>query len=68
MAGLWARALDACEARNEPVTDAYGRRLRLHQLPADLLALTDPRAVVVDSTRLPEDIVNWPAWVAEEQP
>ncbi|HEY0190927.1 MAG TPA: MG2 domain-containing protein [Kofleriaceae bacterium] len=68
MAGLWQAALAACEARGLGVDDAYGRRLRLGRLPGDLLALTDPRAVIVDATRLPEDIENWPAWVGKENP
>jgi hypothetical protein len=68
MAQLWKAALDACARRGLPVDDAYGHRLVLWRLPADLLALTDPRAVVVDATRLPEDVENWPAWVAKEKP
>lgn len=68
MAALWRDALDACRARGEPVTDAYGRPLRLALLPPDLLALTDPRAVVVVGTRLPEDVENWAQWVAKERP
>lgn len=68
LSDLWARAIAGCEARKEAVTDAYGRRLRLHQLPSDLLALTDPRVVVMNGTRLPEDIENWSAWVKEKQP
>ena len=68
MARLWRAALDACAARGERVTDAYGRALRLSRLPADLLSLTDPRAVVVVATRLTEDVENWPAWVAREKP
>ncbi|MFN7132376.1 MAG: hypothetical protein ACK4N5_09840, partial [Myxococcales bacterium] len=68
LAKLWEQALAACEARNEPVRDAYGRRLKLSQLPQDLLALTEPRAVVIEGTRLPEDIENWSAWVAREKP
>ena len=68
MAALWGKALEACERRGERVVDAYGRRLRLSRLPADLLALTDPRAVVVVGTRLPEDVENWAAWVARERP
>jgi hypothetical protein len=68
MARLWRAALDACAARGLAVDDAYGHRLVLWRLPADLLALTDPRAVVVDATRLPEDVENWPAWVAKEKP
>ena len=63
-AGARARA----SARGETVDDAYGRRLKLSRLPPDLLALTDPRAVVVVGTRLPEDVENWAAWVAKERP
>ncbi|KFA89840.1 MG2 domain-containing protein [Archangium violaceum] len=68
MAKLWEKALEACEKRGEAVTDAYGRRLKLSRLPQELLALTDPRAVVVNGTRLPEDVENWGAWVAREAP
>ena len=68
MAELWGKALDACTARGEKVDDAYGRRMRLSRLPADLLSLTDPRAVVIDGTRLTEDVENWDAWVAKEKP
>ncbi len=68
MAKLWNAALEACNARGEPITDAYGRRLTLSRLPADLLSLTDPRAVIVMGTRLPEDVENWAQWVAKEKP
>ncbi len=68
MAGLWSDALEACEARDESVRDAYGRPLRLHRLPGDLLTMTDPHAVVLDGARLPEDVENWTAWVHKEQP
>ncbi|HEX3757554.1 MAG TPA: MG2 domain-containing protein [Kofleriaceae bacterium] len=68
MAGLWRAALDACAAHGQRVDDAYGRRMRLSRLPPDLLSLTDPRAVVAVATRLPEDVENWPAWVARERP
>lgn len=68
MAGLWQKALAACAKRGEPITDAYGRRLRLSRLPPDLLALTDPRAVVVVGTRLPEDVEDWTSWVRKEKP
>jgi hypothetical protein len=68
MSRLWTAALEECAKRKEAVTDAYGRRLALHRLPPDLLALTDPRVVVVNGTRLPEDVESWPAWVARERP
>jgi len=68
MARLWDRAMSECKKRGEDVTDAYGRPLRLSRLPQDLLALTDPRAVVLTGTRLSEDVENWNAWVAKEMP
>lgn len=68
MADLWDEALDALDDRDQGVHDAYGRRLKLSRLPPELLALTDPRAVVLDSTHLPEDVEDWALWVAREQP
>ncbi|HEU0030654.1 MAG TPA: MG2 domain-containing protein [Kofleriaceae bacterium] len=68
MASLWSKAIAACKSRGQPVTDAYGRTLRLSRLPPDLLSLTDPRAVIVVGTRLPEDVENWAQWVARERP
>ncbi len=68
MASLWNKALEACAKRGDKITDAYGRTLKLWRLPPDLLSLTDPRAVVVVGTRLPEDVENWAAWVAKERP
>jgi hypothetical protein len=68
MAALWKEALEVCKKRGQDVTDAYKRPLRLHWLPSDLLALTAPRQVVADATRLPEDVENWQAWVAKEKP
>ncbi len=68
MAKLWDKALDACKARGERIDDAFGRRLRLHRLPPDLLELTDPRQVVTVGTRLPEDVENWQDWVMRRKP
>lgn len=67
MARLWKQALAACEQRGQRVDDAFGRRLRLRLLPAELLAQTDPH-VVVTGTRLPEDVENWATWVARKRP
>ena len=61
MAALWETALAA-----HPVDDPFGRRLHLSVLPKDLLALTDPRFMVSDGARLPEDVENWSAYVATE--
>lgn len=68
LARLWKKAVERAAEKGTPATDAYARPLRLSELPPDLLALTDPRMVVVDGTRLPEDVENWPAWVAREKP
>jgi hypothetical protein len=68
MAALWKKALEACRKRGEPIADAYGRQLRLWRLPADLLALTDPRQVVAQGTRLPEDVESWSDYVAKVRP
>lgn len=68
MARFWREARRAAESKGEPATDAFGRPLRLSRLPSDLLALTDPRQVVVDGTRLPEDVERWDLYVAEEDP
>ena len=68
MARLWNQSLEAVEGRKDSARDAWGRRLRLHRLPTDLLALTEPRAVVINGTRLPEDTQNWSQWVAKEKP
>ncbi len=68
MAGFWREARQVVADAGGNPTDAYGRPLRLGWLPADLLALTDPRQVVVDGTRLPEDVERWDRYVAEEDP
>ena len=49
------------------VTDAFGRPLRLSVLPDELVALTDPRVVVADGTRLPEDIEAWVRFVRRSE-
>jgi hypothetical protein len=67
VARLWGEALAACAAQAPPCVDPFGRRMRLGLLPADLLALTDPR-LLVRGDRLPEDMEHWPTWVAEEDP
>jgi hypothetical protein len=58
-AKLWDRALDEVESAD----DAFGRKLALARLPDDLLALCDPRQVVIDGTRLSEDVEPWIPWV-----
>ncbi len=63
MLELWEAAL-----KKKPATDAFGRSLHLSLLPPDLLALTDPRLMVADGTHLPEDVENWPNFVAQESP
>jgi hypothetical protein len=61
MAALWEDTL-----AKHPATDPFGRSLHLSILPADLLALTDPRVMVADARHLPEDVENWNLYVIEE--
>ncbi|MBW2735687.1 MAG: hypothetical protein JRH20_25155, partial [Deltaproteobacteria bacterium] len=68
LAKIWGKALGLCEQRGLKVRDAFGRPLRLHRLPQDLLELTNPRQVVAVGTRLPEDVENWARWVAQRRP
>ncbi len=68
MSQLWKETLTSCKAQGHNIVDAYGRPLRLHYLPSDLLAFVDPANVISDATRLPEDVENWQQWVTEEQP
>ena len=67
MVVLWGEVLDARAQKGDPVVDAFGRRLELRRLPDDLLSLVDPRAVVVDGKRLPEDVENFLAFVRREK-
>ncbi|MBT3219190.1 MAG: hypothetical protein HN348_08875 [Proteobacteria bacterium] len=62
MVTMWDKALD--EMANKGV-DAYGRPLKLDILPDDLLVQVDPRQLVADGTRLPEDVVSWTRFVRQ---
>jgi hypothetical protein len=66
MVGFWKGALAALRKEGDPAVDAFDRELTLDVLPADLLAQVDPRAVVDDATRLPEDVVAWDRFVDQE--
>jgi len=55
-AALW-------DAEAEAELDPFGLPLSLGRLPDDLLELADPRYVVVDASRLPEDLEPWQPWV-----
>lgn len=61
LAGLHAAVLSEGE-----YVDAWGRPLELWRLPDDLLAMCEPRLLVTDATRVPEDIEPWNAWVRKE--
>jgi hypothetical protein len=65
MVDLWNEMLKERTRNGQPVEDAYGRALELHRLPSDLLELADPRLLVADKRRLPEDVENWQAYVWE---
>jgi len=65
-AALWGRALEHQHDAGLPCTDAFGIPLTLDRLPDDLLRLTDPRWLVSDARRLPEDVQDWVGWVRLE--
>jgi len=66
MVRLWNEALADLRAEGDPAVDGYGRPLTLDVLPHELLEQVDPRVVVADGKRLPEDVVSWTRYVAEE--
>ncbi|MFT5459504.1 MAG: hypothetical protein ACI9K2_006018, partial [Myxococcota bacterium] len=63
MAKMWQAALTAHAAADGSVRDAWGRAVTLDVLPHELLVQVDPRVVVSQSIRLPEDVVDWVSWV-----
>lgn len=66
MLKLWEKALADLRDEGKPAVDAFGRELKLRLLPEDKLKQLDPKLVVGDGTRIPEDTVSWVGWVAKE--
>ena len=66
MVALYQQALEQLRTSGQPAVDAFGRELRLTLIPEDLLAQLEPRRVVVDATRLPEDVVSLERYVRTE--
>jgi hypothetical protein len=66
LAEMYDAALDAVRDSGRPVVDSYGVEVTLGVLPPELLTLADPRELVGDATRLPEDVVDWQVYVHEE--
>jgi hypothetical protein len=66
MVRVWNGALRAVEDQGHPVEDGYGRRLTLDVVPLDLLAQVDPRKLVSDATRMPEDAEDFVQYVQRE--
>ncbi|MBW2255932.1 MAG: hypothetical protein JRI25_15220, partial [Deltaproteobacteria bacterium] len=66
MVEMWNETTKALDKEGKSARDAFGRRLTLDILPSDLLAQVDPRQVVADGTRLPEDVIAWDRYVLEE--
>ncbi|MBN2799958.1 MAG: hypothetical protein JXX28_12500 [Deltaproteobacteria bacterium] len=66
MVAQWQAVLADERLAGRLVQDAFGRELTLDTLPLPLLELVDPRRVVLDGTRLPEDVVGWQRYVDEE--
>ncbi len=63
LAQIYGEVLDRRDSEGLPYTDPWERRLELYLLPESLLALCEPRVLVRDATRVPEDVVNWTHWV-----
>lgn len=66
MASFWRDAVRDMSRNGKRPIDAYDRTLTLDVLPNDLLVQVDPRTVVADGTRLPEDVTDWVRWVRTE--
>ena len=66
MKTMWEQALKELRTEGKPAVDAFGRELKLRLLPEPKLLQLDPKLVVGDATRIPEDTVNWASWVAKE--
>ena len=66
MVAFYQETLVALEQAGEAAVDGYGRPLTLGALPYDLLEQLEPRALVADATRLPEDVVSFTRYVDEE--
>ncbi len=62
MMTLWDDTLASMPG--EVAVDAFNRPLVLERLPYDLMMQVDPRVVVADATRLPEDVTDWPSAVS----
>lgn len=63
MVKVWEATLAA-----HPTTDPFGRPLHLSILPGNLRDLVDPRVIVSDARRLPEDVENWSLYILTEAP
>ncbi len=66
MVSMWGAALDRLSNAGDPAVDAFGRELTLAVLPSELLTQVDPREVVIDKTRLPEDVMDWQRYIETE--
>jgi hypothetical protein len=62
MMSLWDETLASMQA--DTAVDAFNRPLVLERLPYDLMMQIDPRVVVADAIRLPEDVTDWPSAVS----
>lgn len=66
MVAFWDDSLAELADEGEPAVDGFGRTLELSVLSLDRVQLTDPRTLVVDAARLPEDFVGWTQYVTQE--
>ena len=66
LAEIHAEVLAERDDRGVTTVDAWDRPLELWRLPDTLLSLCEPRVLVLDATRVPEDVDPWIPWVREE--
>lgn len=63
MVAIWEATL-----AKHPTHDPFGRLLHLSILPGNLRDLADPRVIVSNARRLPEDVENWSLYILLEAP
>lgn len=64
---LWQAGLDALEAAGTPAVDGFDRPIRLEHLPPLWAEQANPRSLVSDATRIPEDTTSWELFLWEQR-
>ncbi len=67
MLEIWRGARDRLEEAGEPVRGPFGEVLELRKLPEEWIEQVNPRRVVAEATRLPEDVEDWQRFVRRSE-